>query len=27
VELRAIKPIRETKKELQTHPFIEFLMV
>jgi len=27
VELRAIKPIREPKKELQTHPFIEFLMV
>ena len=27
VELRAIKPIRETKKELQTRPFVEFLMV
>ncbi|MEH7413228.1 hypothetical protein V7191_27325, partial [Priestia megaterium] len=27
VELRAIKPTRVTKKELQTRPFIEFLMV
>jgi len=27
VELRAIKPIREPKKELQTYPFIEFLTV